>query len=461
MLTRKQSNQLPWAHLQSEEISKSVDDVSKTIDLSEKHEILPNYPSAKTHYNNLDLLPDNPAPKRKRPKFIRRVKCQVCYDLANDHIHYGAISCYSCRAFFRRAVNSNADYFCSQNKNCVVTKHTRKHCQYCRFVKCLSVGMKSSWVMTEEDKKEKKEKAFIKKVKLKTCQLHRVSTKSKKSRQSFNKHTNSIKKEDNNGTTSPLSLRVPTLSEHIIPPRLDPSCLSSSLLSSHENPAQQSFTFSSASSPYSSMNRSLSCSPITMSNNTDALLSTHHSPREHSEFPGSPIVGTLSYDQSMNSSPIYTYLNTISSSSLQNHLYNNGRSNELSPPSKQSHISNTYALNPETSMSNQSYYNFNSTLRQKDPLEPPSISQSNYSPKNNHGELFSYSPLSGKSSPQLAKTEKIPPSLCKKFMDNETLPELLVNSNFPIDLSQKYTSVVDSCNYKIHPSEILTNLSTV
>ena len=100
-------------------------------------------------------------PKRKRPKFIRKVVCQVCGDVANDHMHYGAIACYSCRAFFRRGVKSNAPYFCSQSQSCVINKQSRKHCQYCRFQKCLSIGMKGSWVMTEEDKIEKKEKAII------------------------------------------------------------------------------------------------------------------------------------------------------------------------------------------------------------------------------------------------------------------------------------------------------------
>ena len=61
-------------------------------------------------------------PKRKRPKFIRKVECQVCGDTANDHIHYGAIACYSCRAFFRRGVNSNAPYYCSQSKTCSINK---------------------------------------------------------------------------------------------------------------------------------------------------------------------------------------------------------------------------------------------------------------------------------------------------------------------------------------------------
>ena len=61
-------------------------------------------------------------PRRKRPKFIRKVECQVCGDTANDHVHYGAIACYSCRAFFRRGVNSNAPYYCSQSKTCPITK---------------------------------------------------------------------------------------------------------------------------------------------------------------------------------------------------------------------------------------------------------------------------------------------------------------------------------------------------
>ncbi|XP_059087540.1 nuclear receptor ROR-alpha A-like [Tigriopus californicus] len=103
-------------------------------------------------------------PKRKRPKFIRKVVCKVCGDVANDHIHYGAIACYSCRAFFRRGVNANAPYYCSQSKTCPITKHTRKHCQYCRFQKCMAIGMRASWVMTEEDKQEKKEKARLKRV---------------------------------------------------------------------------------------------------------------------------------------------------------------------------------------------------------------------------------------------------------------------------------------------------------
>ena len=52
------------------------------------------------------MEPKNKSEKRKRKKFIRKVACQICGDVANDHIHYGATTCYSCRAFFRRSITA-------------------------------------------------------------------------------------------------------------------------------------------------------------------------------------------------------------------------------------------------------------------------------------------------------------------------------------------------------------------
>ena len=114
-----------------------------------------------SHIDPLEQNTETPNVKRKRPKFIRKVICEVCGDVANDHMHYGAIACYSCRAFFRRSVACLAPYFCSINQCCPITKQTRKHCQSCRFQKCLAIGMKRSSVMTEEEKLEKKKKAKI------------------------------------------------------------------------------------------------------------------------------------------------------------------------------------------------------------------------------------------------------------------------------------------------------------
>jgi len=93
-------------------------------------------------------------------------KCKVCGEPAAKHIHYGAMSCFSCRAFFRRSIqNKTANtYVCRRNKDCQINLKTRKNCQYCRYERCLGVGMKPSWVLSPDERerrfrktKEKKE----------------------------------------------------------------------------------------------------------------------------------------------------------------------------------------------------------------------------------------------------------------------------------------------------------------
>ena len=79
--------------------------------------------------------------------------CHVCGDRAIAHLHYGGICCYSCKAFFRRAVQSGKDksYKCKRGDGrCEVSVNTRRGCQRCRFEKCLSVGMTCSWVLSDE-----------------------------------------------------------------------------------------------------------------------------------------------------------------------------------------------------------------------------------------------------------------------------------------------------------------------
>merc|ERR1719244_1898215 len=90
---------------------------------------------------------------RKRYDIPKTASCHVCGDQAAEHLHYGGIACYSCRAFFRRTVNSNRPILeCSNDQDCKINKDTRKRCQWCRFEKCKTVGMKTSWVLTEDDK---------------------------------------------------------------------------------------------------------------------------------------------------------------------------------------------------------------------------------------------------------------------------------------------------------------------
>uniref|UniRef100_A0A8I3ZZI1 Nuclear receptor domain-containing protein n=1 Tax=Callithrix jacchus TaxID=9483 RepID=A0A8I3ZZI1_CALJA len=47
-----------------------------------------------------------------------------------------------CPGFFKRTVQNNKRYTCIENQNCQIDKTQRKRCPYCRFQKCLSVGMK-------------------------------------------------------------------------------------------------------------------------------------------------------------------------------------------------------------------------------------------------------------------------------------------------------------------------------
>jgi len=78
--------------------------------------------------------------------------CKVCGDLAVAHMHYGGVCCYSCKAFFRRATQTGKDkkYKCKSDKQCTITYTNRRSCQFCRFNKCLEIGMKPNWVLSDE-----------------------------------------------------------------------------------------------------------------------------------------------------------------------------------------------------------------------------------------------------------------------------------------------------------------------
>ncbi|XP_014670406.1 PREDICTED: nuclear hormone receptor FTZ-F1-like, partial [Priapulus caudatus] len=67
--------------------------------------------------------------------------CPVCGDVVSGY-HYGLLTCESCKGFFKRTVQNKKVYSCAIEKKCVIDKQQRKRCPYCRFQKCIEVGMK-------------------------------------------------------------------------------------------------------------------------------------------------------------------------------------------------------------------------------------------------------------------------------------------------------------------------------
>uniref|UniRef100_A0A915HLQ4 Uncharacterized protein n=1 Tax=Romanomermis culicivorax TaxID=13658 RepID=A0A915HLQ4_ROMCU len=75
----------------------------------------------------------------------QNVECVVCGDKSSGK-HYGQFTCEGCKSFFKRSVRRNLAYTCRASKNCPIDVHHRNQCQYCRFRKCLKMGMRKEGV---------------------------------------------------------------------------------------------------------------------------------------------------------------------------------------------------------------------------------------------------------------------------------------------------------------------------
>ncbi|XP_023605723.1 nuclear receptor subfamily 2 group C member 1 isoform X6 [Myotis lucifugus] len=74
--------------------------------------------------------------------------CVVCGDKASGR-HYGAVTCEGCKGFFKRSIRKNLVYSCRGSKDCIINKHHRNRCQYCRLQRCIAFGMKQDSVQCE------------------------------------------------------------------------------------------------------------------------------------------------------------------------------------------------------------------------------------------------------------------------------------------------------------------------
>ncbi|XP_025018141.1 nuclear hormone receptor HR96-like [Tetranychus urticae] len=191
----------------------------------------------------------------------RQKICRVCSDKAMG-FNFNAITCESCKAFFRRNAFKGEKLRCPFNNDCIIDKSTRRFCQKCRLEKCLQVGMKREWILSEEQKK-------IKRAKIAENRMKRTDNPSDGQKEDRSKSLSSSKKD--------YSGRDPAT------PSSNFSCSSSS--SSHfgdDNGASQclyNFSGNLATSPFrdssrkeSSVHHSAALDPLPISNDQSKLI---------------------------------------------------------------------------------------------------------------------------------------------------------------------------------------------
>jgi len=98
--------------------------------------------------------------------------CSVCGDKALGY-NFNAVTCESCKAFFRRNALKSKEFKCPFNDECEVTVITRRFCQKCRLKKCMDIGMKKEYILSEDEKKQKKQKIEENRVRKHQKQMNR------------------------------------------------------------------------------------------------------------------------------------------------------------------------------------------------------------------------------------------------------------------------------------------------
>uniref|UniRef100_A0A671XDG1 Retinoid X receptor beta n=1 Tax=Sparus aurata TaxID=8175 RepID=A0A671XDG1_SPAAU len=90
------------------------------------------------------------------PMLSQKRLCAICGDRSSGK-HYGVYSCEGCKGFFKRTVRKDLTYTCRDSKDCMVDKRQRNRCQYCRYQKCLAMGMKREAVQEERQRNKERE----------------------------------------------------------------------------------------------------------------------------------------------------------------------------------------------------------------------------------------------------------------------------------------------------------------
>ena len=115
-------------------------------------------------YGNNQNIKCEPESGRKSTKSAHHADpflppCRVCAQKASG-FHYGANTCEACKGFFRRSIvkiiKKKEKYKCSKKGNCTIGPGRRSMCAFCRYKKCLDIGMSQEAIKTGRYTYEKK-----------------------------------------------------------------------------------------------------------------------------------------------------------------------------------------------------------------------------------------------------------------------------------------------------------------
>uniref|UniRef100_A0A3B4Z149 Nuclear receptor subfamily 5 group A member 2-like n=1 Tax=Stegastes partitus TaxID=144197 RepID=A0A3B4Z149_9TELE len=189
--------------------------------------------------------------------------CPVCGDKVSGY-HYGLLTCESCKGFFKRSVQNNKHYTCSEQQSCPMNLSQRKRCPSCRFQKCLAVGMKREAVRADRMRGGRN----------KFGPLYRRDRQMKQ------------QKVYHQPNTAPYRIKMETTQTHCPQAPNDPH-----LLSSHTSDPSSSDAFHQSHICPSGMGQSGELLPLDCTMNTDRVLTPSSLPYPglyHCTFPGYP-----------------------------------------------------------------------------------------------------------------------------------------------------------------------------
>ncbi|VTJ82074.1 Hypothetical predicted protein [Marmota monax] len=126
---------------------------------SQKASVLPRVVDS-DHLGQSSCAPGHPSLGLAGEGLVKEA-CSTCdrsmWSTASSGKHYGVYSCEGCKGFFKRTIRKDLVYTCRDNKDCLIDKRQRNRCQYCRYQKCLVMGMKREAV--QEERQRSRERA--------------------------------------------------------------------------------------------------------------------------------------------------------------------------------------------------------------------------------------------------------------------------------------------------------------